>query len=555
MKKFLLILSFHIFVNESSFSQQTVGLFQHDLGSKDNGYVLFSPITYTKTYLINKCGKLMHSWTSTYRPGISSYLQNDGVLLRTGNTNNPSFNSGGRGGILQKLDWNSNVVWSYLISNTQQCQHHDAIPLSNGNVLAIIWVKKTSAEAIAAGRNPSLLGSELWTEKIVELQPTGSNTANIIWEWNVWDNLVQDYDPAKPNYGIITDHPELINLNFRGMGSITDPDWLHINAVDYNPEFNQVMVSVHDFNEVWIIDRDLGQNGKIVYRWGNPVAYNRGTISDQKLFAQHNPQWLQYGFNHSGDILVFNNGLGRPQGNYSSVDIIKPPVDKNGNYFLESGMPFEPDSAHWIYKDSVPANFYAMNISGAQELEKGNFLICNGPSGTFFEIDSLKRKVWKYVNPVNTTGPMIQGTIPVQNTVFKCTFYKTDFSGFNGHVLTAGAPIEINPINYSCDLFTGIQNITESIDFNLYQNYPNPFNPETNIKFSVKKSGEVSLKVYDVSGKEIADLVKEKLIAGSYVVKFDAHIAKQGSFLASGIYYYTLRAEDFYQTRKMILLK
>ncbi|MCB0728231.1 MAG: aryl-sulfate sulfotransferase [Ignavibacteriae bacterium] len=552
MRKIILILfTFLTFFNNSS--SQTIGLFQHDAGTYDNGYVLFAPISYTQTYLIDKCGKLVHSWASSYRPGLSAYLLQDGNLLRTGNLNNVNFNGGGRGGIIEKYNWNSNLIWSYTISSESECQHHDIKPLENGNILVIVWDKKTAAEAIAMGRNPAIIGQELWTEKIIELHPTGSGTADIVWQWNVWDNLIQDFDPSKPNYGIIADHPDKVNINFAGSGPTTDADWLHINSVDYNNEFNQVMLSVHDFSEIWIIDRDLDTNGKLVYRWGNPQVYQRGIASDQKLFAQHNAQWISAGYNNAGKILVFNNGLNRPGGNYSSIDIIEPPVDINGNYSIDPGMPYAPANTYWSYHDSIPSNFYGMNISGVQALNNGNFLICNGPSGEFFEIDSSKIKLWKYVNPVSNNGPLTQGSNPVQNSVFKTLFYSTDYSGFNGHTLIPGDPIELNPINYSCDLTTGIKSQTVLNEFKLYQNYPNPFNPVTNIEFGISEIGQprriVSLKVYNISGKEVAVIVNEVKPAGYYTNTFN------GENLPSGIYFYTLTTGNFTSTKKMLLLK
>jgi hypothetical protein len=95
--------------------------------------------------------------------------------------------------------------------------------------------------------------------------------------------------------------------------------------------------------------------------------------------------------------------------------------------------------------------------------------------------------------------------------------------------------------------------------FNLEQNYPNPFNPSTKIKFSVPSNvkGEmsnVSLKVYDVLGNEIATLVNEELSPGEYEVSFDSHSGEVRN-LTSGIYFYTLRAGSFVQTKKMVLMK
>jgi len=89
--------------------------------------------------------------------------------------------------------------------------------------------------------------------------------------------------------------------------------------------------------------------------------------------------------------------------------------------------------------------------------------------------------------------------------------------------------------------------------FVLYQNYPNPFNPSTNIGFRIYDFGFVSLKVYDVLGNEIATLVNEYKPAGSYEVEFNAssYIRR----LVSGIYFYQLRAGNFVQTKKMLMIK
>ena len=97
----------------------------------------------------------------------------------------------------------------------------------------------------------------------------------------------------------------------------------------------------------------------------------------------------------------------------------------------------------------------------------------------------------------------------------------------------------------------GIQTIGSEIPkkYNLLQNYPNPFNPVTNIKFSIPQSGNVALKVYDILGREVAELVNEFKTQGNYLVDFNA------SFLASGVYYYKLETADFTEVKKMVLVK
>jgi hypothetical protein len=98
--------------------------------------------------------------------------------------------------------------------------------------------------------------------------------------------------------------------------------------------------------------------------------------------------------------------------------------------------------------------------------------------------------------------------------------------------------------------YTSVENNYESIQsFQLFQNYPNPFNPATIIRYELPERSFITIRVYDVLGKEISILVNEEKQIGNYEVKFD------GNGLASGIYYYRITAEHFSQTKKMILLK
>jgi hypothetical protein len=417
-------------------------------GSDDNGYILFAPMSSTTTYLIDKCGKIVHIWNSKYRPGLSVYLLPDGSLLKTCQTTTPYFLNAS---INEKVDWDGKVEFSYLISDSTESQHHDIEPLPNGNFLAIYYEAKNDAQALAAGRNPLFLRDELWPEKIVEIHPVDSDKFDIVWEWHTWDHLVQRYDSSKKNYGLPKDHPELINLNYIRN---KNPEMYHFNSVKYNADLDQILISSHIFNEIWVIDHSTttaesashsggksGKGGDLLYRWGNPEAYNRGTAANQKLFGQHDAYWIPKGLPHAGSIMVFNNGLGRPGDYpYSSVDIITPPVNSKGEY--NQTLPYLPAKQNWIYSDILPQNFIATNISGAQQLKNGNILICNGPACTFFEIDSLGNKVWEYIDPINNGVPIDQGTpLPLNNLVFKCIFYPFNYQGFKGRTLIGSVPI------------------------------------------------------------------------------------------------------------------
>src|SRR3982751_1014125 len=90
-------------------AQPTVGLISNQAGNVP-GYILFAPLSSDTTYLIDKCGKLVHQWNSSYHPGDAVYLLENGALLRTENVNNSTFTSGGKGGRIELLDWNSNPL-------------------------------------------------------------------------------------------------------------------------------------------------------------------------------------------------------------------------------------------------------------------------------------------------------------------------------------------------------------------------------------------------------------------------------------------------------------
>ncbi|MCX6663868.1 MAG: aryl-sulfate sulfotransferase [Euryarchaeota archaeon] len=374
-----------------------------------DGQILFAPMDSKITYLIDSTGVVNHTWSSSYLPGVGVRWLGDGTILRTIRVG-VGPGTGGAGGGVQKIEWDGTVVWDFRYNTNGHLSHHDVISLPNGNVLLIAWETKTSAEAIAAGRNPNYVSSNgLYPDHIIEVQPTGSTSGTIVWEWHVWDHLIQDYDSSKANYGVVGDHPELVDINYK---TSSESDWMHTNSVDYKEEFDQILISVCYFDEIWIIDHSTttaeaaghtgGNNGKggdLLYRWGNPAAYRAGTTLAQKLFNQHDASWIDEGCPGEGNILVFNNGMGRSGSRYSSVDEIVPPVDENGEYYLKPGSAYGPTAQTWIYTGSPPTSFYSSHLSGAERLTDGSTLICNGEPGVFFEITSTNTTVWTYKNP------------------------------------------------------------------------------------------------------------------------------------------------------------
>jgi Arylsulfotransferase (ASST)/Secretion system C-terminal sorting domain len=524
---FVLLLLVAFVMNVSA--QTTIGLTYNSGNNISDGYTLFSPMSSFNSYLIDRCGKQVKTWTSTYRPGLSSYLMEDGSLLRTGNAMNTFFNAGGRGGAIQKYDWNGNLVWSYTVSDSINCAHHDICPLPNGNVLVIAWQVKSSAVAVANGRNPALVTPKVWSEQILEIQPVGSTGGNIVWQWNLWDHLVQEFDSTRANYASVESNPQLVNINYNA--SSTNADWIHLNSVDYNPALDQIVLSAHAFDEIWIIDHstttaqatghtggNAGKGGDILYRWGNPATYN--AAGAQQFFGQHNAHWIKPGFPYENQIMVFNNGIARPGGNYSTIEIINPPLS---GFNYNATLPYLPNNPTWKYNDANVHNFFAQNISGAQGLANGNVIYTDGPSGEFVEIDSAGNKLWSYMNPIISTGALTQGTIPSNNAVFHCNFYPTNFSGFIGKTLTSTTILEnTNVLSDSCSLTTGI-NSNDFIGF--ISVYPNPANDYLQIEIATGNSEKTMAIIYDNFGRA----VKQFLISSSNN-RIDIHELSTGNY-------------------------
>lgn len=507
-------------------AQQTVGLFTHDVNAYP-GYNLFAPMPGTTTYLLDNCGREIHNWSSANRPGLSAYLLEDGSLLRAGNAGNNLFTAGGSGGMVEIIDWNGNQTWEYQHSSTTYCHHHDVEMLPNGNVLMIAWELKSEANGLAQGRDPSNLTSDgIWPDKIIEVQPTGQNTGTIVWEWHAWDHLIQDFDSNQANFGVVADHPELIDVNYPGPNGpqqIGNTDWLHINGVDYNADLDQILLSVHNLDEFWIIDHSTttaeaaghnggnsGKGGDLLYRWGNPQAYDRGSAADQQLYAQHDARWIADTLPNPGMIMVFNNGdNSRPN---SSVEIVDPPVDQLGNYSLTTGNAFGPTTPFWSYDGGTTNSWYSQNISGAHPLPNGNVLICDGPAGRFFEVDASGGVHWEYVSPIVMGGASTEQGQPVAgNAVFRVHRYGLDYPGFTGRTLTPGVELELNGVPNNGALCT-LTDLVDVKEIGLVA-YPNPF--EDKVRISIEGVPDVEVEIFDLMGRIL--LPKTKMNHGDEI--------------------------------------
>jgi hypothetical protein len=430
------------------------------------GYTLVAPVLSTRTHLIDMQGQIVHTWASHYTAGQAAYLLENGHLLRAAQLPRDERLFGGpqAGGRVQEFTWDGTLVWDFKLHDATRIPHHDLARLPNGNVLLIVWEIKTAEELVAAGRSRESVDGPWLVDSILEIRPTGRTTGEVVWEWHVWDHLIQDRDPSRANYGDVAAHPERIDINFgetllsevtrartppdqearrkarlntlKSIGYLGAPaaqgrpavmaDWTHINAVAYDPDLDRILLTVRAFSEFWIIDHSTTsaeakghtggrsqRGGDLLYRWGNPQAYRAGTAEDQQLFAPHAASWIPRGYPGAGHVLVFNNGVGRPGAEYSSVDEIVLPDAPGGHYARTPGSAYGPARPVWSYTAPNKMDFAAPLLSSAQRLPNGDTLICQGVSGTVFEVTREKKVVWKQTVPsIAAAEPVGLGPAP-----------------------------------------------------------------------------------------------------------------------------------------------
>ncbi len=477
------------------------------------GYVLFEPSSSTESYLIDKNGEVVHTWEGSLNSMISYLLPNGNLIRLERDEDFPTFAAGGQAGRIREYDWDGNIIWDYKLATETELLHHDIAVMPNGNILGISYEVVPVDEAIALGRDPEHLPKAgLWMDKIVEIRPHRPEGGEIVWEWHMKDHLVQEFDESKANYEPVGDNPRKIDINFHSAeagggpppteeqieqmkknGMVTSnatvdnqgSDISHTNSINYNADLDQIVLSVPGLSEIIIIDHSTtteqakggtggrwGHGGDLLYRWGNPMNYDKGTEADRRLYFQHDAKWIPEGYPGAGHITVYNNDIPDPKskfasvwqglgttgppdfaikvgdvGNYSQVVELEPAADADGTYILDTDGKFGPDEPVWSYTAPDRYSFYSAFISGAQRLPNGHTLITQGMQGRFFEIDENKEIVWEYWMPYVHDYTLPDGSPPQPKGpfnfgVFRSTLIPAGHDAIAGRELT---PLEPQP--------------------------------------------------------------------------------------------------------------
>ena len=516
MRRIFTILLVGVFMTGLFAQDNTVGLISLKSWLADDGYTLLYPHNQSNVYLINNCGEVVHMWEGAedVKPGNTAYLSPNGNLVTTSRSSfigDDAIWAGGGGADIEVKSWDNEILSTFTLNNESDRLHHDIEVMHNGNILAISWEYQSKEDAIAAGRDSlNLPGNQLWPDNVIEIEPT---SGEIVWEWHSWDHLIQDFDETKANFGVVGDHPELIDINFDTHDG--DPDWLHANAIDYHPEFDQIMLSIPYFNEIWIIDHSTsteeaatssggiyGNGGDLMYRWGNPTTYRAGDSTDQKLFFQHDAHWnidhISPGNKDFGKVMVFNNRAGE---DFSTANIFDPMfIDYQSNYMIMDGQ-FIPSDFDLTLTHPTPQRMYSTGLSSFQQLVNGNYLITVGRFGYTFEITPDNEIVWEYITPLRNGVAIAQGdSLAINNNLtFRSHKYPENYGAFVGKDLSAKGWIEENPRQDFCDFLTDINEITTTT----LRMYPVPANESLTI--DLPEGSDHRVELYSMNGQRIIE--------------------------------------------------
>ena len=481
-----------------------------------DGYALYNNANSPNAYLIDAEGDIAHTWNCPTNANYALDLTAEGNLVRGAIYSGNQINGAAVGGMVQELDPNGDVVWEFIYSNSTVVSHHDICLMPNGNVLLIAWEYVSNADISDIGYDGN---DAKWATHIIEVAQNGTG-GEIVWEWHIVDHFVQDEDSELPNYGVISENPQLLDINV-DIDSSGPPgggganEWFHVNGIDYNEDLDQIAFTSRFVSELFVIDHSTtteeaasheggnsGMGGDFIYRWGHPDNYD--TDGAQIIpAAVHDVRWVKEGRPNAGYLQFFNN-----EGNNggSTIDAIETPV--NGfNYDISPGSAYAPATYSWRHECIDDAS----GQSASDRMSNGNVFVNLSPGqgggGFMYEADMDGNVVFQYANGSN-----------------KAFRYECDFPGLQF--------ILDNP----CDTPDNIEEIDE-LTFSVY---PNPCNTEINIESFEVQTDDAKVIIHNLLG--------EQVLLSNELTKINT------SLIPSGIYYISLVSGSQVKSKKISIL-
>jgi hypothetical protein len=359
-------------------------LTHHETAASVKGYTLVTPMYTGDTYLLDMDGRIVHQWhlTSHLRSFYGRLLPS-GNLLMIGTDASvtppavpegtvPPFEAsirriGGNATHLREVDWDGNVVWEYA----NQAIHHDFVRLENGHTLVLEFneIQPELAKMVRGGYRERNMGAMI-SDAIVEVDREGKTVRRV----HLWELLDPRRDPMCPMERRL--------------------EWTHGNGLDVFQN-GDILFSCRNNSTVGVIDT----KGKLTWKIGWP------TVSHQ-----HHATVLA-----NGHVQVFDNGMHRRGVPRSAVLEIDP----------------KDSSIVWQYTANPDIAFLSANISGAERMQGGNVLICEGAAGRVFEVTPKGETVWEWITPFTHRMP----TGNLSHSIFRAHRYSAHHPALAGREL------------------------------------------------------------------------------------------------------------------------
>ncbi len=314
------------------------------------------------------------------------------------------------------------------------------------------------------------------------------------------------------------------------------------------------------FLDLFVTNCGSGQHNRLYYNQGGGIF----TLNNSLLSLEGNTYGFSWGdYNNDGltDLFVCNNNhvntLYKNNGGSMFTKVLNEIVGQEGNKSINSSLSdFNNDGKLDLFvtnRFEYPYNYLYKNIGNT-----GNYLTVR-LNGCFSNKSGIGARIRLVMGDSQAIKDVSSGNgYDSENSLWP-HFGLGDIEKIDSLIVSWPSETESKFVNIQsnqiltiseCQGIIEINNVTsQAIIYKLYQNYPNPFNPTTRINFSIPKQGFVSIKIYDVMGKEVMTLVNEQKSPGSYEVDFN------GSKFSSGVYFYRIDAGEFRDLRRMVLIK
>lgn len=420
-----------VFNEGSRKSDDATGVLQYDEDKSYGGYVLLSPKDARATYLIDMQGKAVHRWPLPTGMNVSivARLLDNGNLLRGIKPTKTTKDKAGPGTTIQELDWQSNVVWQYPDPTSepdrQTRPREDYYRMPNGNTLFMAFEEITRDQALALGATEKRLGAGIesfWPSKLVEVNSEGQ----IVWQWRFQDHYSSASLDNQSDYGKLD-----INVTETNLASV-NRDMNDSGVIDYDAVNDQILFSARIASELYIVDHSTanydepavgieaakGPAGDFLWRYGNSGNYLAGARhvradpGDRQLFSGHGANWIPLGMPGAGNILVYNNGVGRSGSMPESMPqtalwLLQRFVLSNTDDFATIDE-IDPATGAmvWRFRASEPQAISGFVGGSAYRLPNGNTHVTSGQHGHIFEVTNAGEVVWEYLSPATPYGAM-----------------------------------------------------------------------------------------------------------------------------------------------------